>query len=185
MRKHWIALLSMLGLAGSAVAADAQVIKGSQPEPTTQKNPATKNTTKQGVLIGLDQPGAQKNAQQKLQVNQQKLRQQNQAAGTAGLTKAQANTGTCKQSTGVNNANKLTPPPPGQNNQQLTKGNQQLTKGNQQVTKGNNLQITKGNQQVTKGSNQAITKGNQQLTKGNQALTKANNQAITKANVPK
>src|SRR5258708_3223962 len=142
----------MLGLAGSGLPVQSQVLKGS--DQSKIKGSKTAGNTK------VVPQGAEKtNGQSKLQLKQQTLRQQ--------------------KGTGANGA--LTPPPPGQagNNQQLTKGNQQITKGNQQITKGNSQQVTKGNQQITKGNNQQITKGNnQQLTKGNQQLTKA---GLTKA----
>ena len=157
MKKHWVALLSMLGLAGSGLPVQSQVLKGS--DQSKIKGSKTAGNTK------VVPQGAEKtNGQSKLQLKQQTLRQQ--------------------KGTGANGA--LTPPPPGQagNNQQLTKGNQQITKGNQQITKGNSQQVTKGNQQITKGNSQQITKGNnQQITKGNnQQITKGNNQQLTKGN---
>ncbi len=164
MPKHLAALLSILGLAGSATpAAEAQVLKGSKPVSKTAdstvkldkakqerdaaalqaqekpwKNSAESAKTKsdaaikmhkgdkQGVLIGLDQPGAQKN---KLDLKQRNLRNATPQTGS----------------------------------QALTKGNAQVTKGNAQITKGD-AQITKGNVQVTKGNAQ-VTKGNVQITK--------------------
>jgi hypothetical protein len=187
MRKHWIAMLSLLGIGASSSSANAQVIKGSQPNPGTTSD-STKKTISQGTKAATNE--------QKLQVKQQALRQQNKTTVNGGK---QADTMTpsayCKgkQQTTTAKANgQLTPPPPGQNNQitkggnqQITKGNQQLTKGNQQVTKGGNQQITKGNNlQITKGNNQVTKGGNQQITKGNQQVTKGNNQQVTKA-IPK
>jgi hypothetical protein len=206
MRKHWVALLSMLGLAGGGMRMESQVLKGSKPSTATESKVKSAKTAGQA-------PAANNG---KLQVKQQTLRQQNPSGVAAKSGQPQKavgqNTGTCRYSEGCqtqnkqltkgnqqitkgnqqitkgNNANKqLTPPPPGQagarSNQQLTKGNQQLTKGNQQITKGNQA-ITKGNnQQITKG-NQQITKGNQQITKGNQQITKGNT-AVTKAAAPK
>jgi hypothetical protein len=167
MRKHWVALLSLLGLAGSTVPVDAQVLKGDQAKPATK--PAAKPAS--------TKPANAATTNQKLQVKQQPLRQQNQAAGAAGQTKAGQNTGTCVQK----NKAALTPPPPGQ-----------ATRNNA-ITKGNNTQLTKGNQGKAAltppppgqaNRNNAITKGNNntQLTKANNTqLTKANNTAVTKA----
>src|SRR5258708_16729483 len=153
----------MLGLAGSGLPVQSQVLKGS--DQSKIKGSKTAGNTK------VVPQGAEKtNGQRKLQLKQQTLRQQ--------------------KGTGANGA--LTPPPPGQagNNQQLTKGNQQITKGNQQITKGNSQQVTKGNQQITKANSQQVTKGNQQntknnnhqVTKGNQQNTTSNTQHNTKRN---
>jgi hypothetical protein len=171
MRKNWVALLSLLGLASSTVPADAQILKGDVAKVKPAAKPAVTKPTNAN-------PARAAGNSQKLQVKQQTLRQQNQAAGAAGQTKAAVNTGTCAQKGKA----ALTPPPPGQaaRNSQLTKGNAQLTKGNNsQLTKANNAQLTKANRQLTKGNN-ALTKGNNALTKGNNALTKGNN-ALTKA----
>lgn len=196
MRKHWVALLSMLGLAGGGMRMESQVLKGSKPPAATSK-PNTAKTAGQA-------PAANNG---KLQVKQQTLRQQNQSGVAAKSGQPQKavgqNTGTCRYSEGCQTQNKqLT-----KGNQQITKGNQQITKGNQQITKGNNAnkqltppppgqarsnqQLTKGNQQLTKGNqqitkgNQQITKGNQQITKGNQQITKGNQQVTKGAAVPK
>jgi hypothetical protein len=157
MRQQWVALLSMLGLAGSGMPAGAQVLKGSVPPGKTTQNKQVK------TAVGNN---AAPNPNGKLTLNQQNLRKQNQGSMNGGK---QADTMT--PSAYCNAVTK--------GNQQITKGNQQITKGNQAVTKGNQA-ITKGNQAVTKG-NQAITKGNQAVTKGNQAITKGN-QAVTKGN---
>src|SRR5258708_12428688 len=136
----------MLGLAGSGLPVQSQVLKGS--DQSKIKGSKTAGNTK------VVPQGAEKtNGQSKLQLKQQTLRQQ--------------------KGTGANGA--LTPPPPGQagNNQQLTKGNQQITKGNsqqitkgnQQITKGNDQQITKGNQQITNANTQQLTKATHQITK--------------------
>jgi uncharacterized phage infection (PIP) family protein YhgE len=173
----------MLGLAGSAMQVQGQVLKGSKPPATNEK------ITKSNAAAKTADSG-------KLTVKQETLRQQNLNGNAAkkapGAKAVGQNTGTCRYSEGCNN--QLT-----KGNQQITKGNQQITKGNQQITKGNqqitkgNQQITKGNQQITKGNqqltppppgqvgNQQLTKGNQQITKGNQQITKGNQQ-ITKGN---
>jgi hypothetical protein len=170
MQKQWLAVLSMLGLAGSAARVQPQVLKGSTPP---VKPHATKTTnqvkTNQSIVSPRDPA-----TNGKLQVNQQTLRQQNQGAATGA--------GKYANTTGKT----LTPSTRGQSGTSVVKGgnNQQVTKGNnQQVTKGNNQQVTKGNnQQVTKGNNQQVTKGNQQVTKGNNAVTKNNYTAVTKSN---
>jgi hypothetical protein len=170
MPKHLAALLSILGLAGSAApAAKAQVLKGTQPASKTAESTVKLDKAKreghaaaqdapikegknaaeagkvrsdaavkmrkgenQGVLIGLDQPGAQKN---KLDLKQSNLRKATPRASTS----KSAN----QDPTTIGTAH-------------MTKGNAQVTRGNQQITKGNQ-QITKGNQQITKG-NQPIAK---------------------------
>src|SRR5258708_2953422 len=146
----------MLGLAGSGLPVQSQVLKGS--DQSKIKGSKTAGNTKV-----VPQGPEKTNGQNKLQLKQETLRQQ-KGTGAQG---------------------DLTPPPPGKagNNQQVTKGNQQITKGNQQNTKGSSQQVTKGNQQITKGNSQQVTKGNQQITKGNsQQITKGNNQQITKGN---
>jgi membrane-associated HD superfamily phosphohydrolase len=199
MRKHWVALLSLLGLAASTVPADAQILKG---DVAKLKKRDVKSTA---VKPAARQTNAATN-KQKLQVKQQTLRQQNQRAGAAGQTKAAVNTGTCAQKGKAAltppppGKAALTPPPPGKaaltppppgmaRNKQLTKGNHaQLTKANKsQLTKANNAQLTKANnRQLTKANNAQLTKANNaQLTKANnKQLTKANNSQLTKA-VPK
>ena len=166
MRKQWVALLSMLGLAGASIPGQAQVLKGSKSPAQTK----AKVDTSAGQAA-TNNAGAQSNSNLKLK--QQTLRQQNQPGKTTGP---------------------LTPPPPGQaaNKTQLTKGNTAVTKGNTAITKGNgNTAVTKGspnNTAITKGSpnNTAITKGggNTAITKGNgnAAITKSNNTQITKGN---
>lgn len=171
MRKNWVALLSLLGLAASAVPADAQILKGdaAKLKKRTVKSTATKQAARSASAV---------TSKQKLHVKQQTLRRQNQRAGAAGQTKAAVNTGTCAQKGKA----ALTPPPPGM------AGNKQLTKGNHaQLTKANNAQLTKANnRQLTKANNAQLTKANNaQLTKANnKQLTKANNSQLTKA-VPK
>jgi hypothetical protein len=160
MRKHWVAMLSMIGLAGSVVRVQSQVLKGSTNpnKPVTNENLKSTKGSKAVQKTGNSS---------KLNLNQQTLRQQNQGGVNADKQKGRTISAACPDA-----------------NNQLTKGranNQAITKGNQTVTKGNQA-VTKGNQQITKGSgNQAITKGNQQITKGNQAITKGNQQ-ITKGN---
>lgn len=162
MRKQWVALLSMLGVTGSGIPVQSQVLKGS----TTQKT--SQNTQ---VKTGNGSSVAQKtNGSSKLNLNQQTLRQQNQG-GMSGGKKADPLTPSAYcNANKAGGANRLTPPPPA--------GNQQATKGNNAVTKGGS------NQAVTKGGNQAITKGNNAVTKGssNQAITKGRSNAITKGN---
>jgi hypothetical protein len=211
MRKQWVALLSVLGLTGSVMRSESQVLKGSKPDTqaatneTVKKNPAVQNP--------------------KLDLKQQTLRQQNPAGVANKAPGAKAvgqNTGTCRYSEGCNNqvtkgnkldlkqqtlrqqnpgagkqADPLTPSAycnknqTAANNQQLTKGakaNNQLTPPppgvNTSVTRRDNQQITKGNNAITKGNN-AVTKGSNQLTPpppgANNAITKGNN-AITKGN---
>src|SRR5579864_1111303 len=157
MHKQWLAMLSVLGLAGSAGRIQGQVLKGSVPAKGKTSTSKTNITSPRDAATGS-----------KLQVNQQTLRNQNQGSiksqtgntGTCGATKADA-----AHLTGVK----------GGANTQLTKAN-----ANNQITKGNaNNAITKGN------ANNALTKGNanNQLTKGssNAQLTKANNSQLTKA----
>jgi hypothetical protein len=155
MRKQWMAMLSVLGLAGPAV--QSQVVNGA-----TNGNSQTTNSNKvsKSSIVSPRDP----QSGQKLRVKQQTLRQQGGASNGQKLGQTQAQspstacTGTSVQAKGNN---QLTPPPPGGSNQAVTKGNNQVTKGNNQVTKGNN-QVTKGNNQVTKGNNQ-VTKGNNQI----------------------
>lgn len=175
MRKHWVALLSLLGLAGSTLPADAQIFMGkvAKVRQRAARSTATQHAARQAKAV---------TSGQKLHVKQQTLRQQNRAAGAAGQTKAAVNTGTCAQKGKA----ALTPPPPGKaaRNSQLTKGNAQLTKANHaQLTKANNNQLTKANNsQLTKANNAQLTKANRQLTKANNSqLTKANNSQLTKA----
>ena len=214
MRQQWVALLSVLGLTGSGVRVQSQVLKGSSQAPTKQNPNSTKLGLKQETLRqqnagsatnGQHTPpppgkavkappqsaGLQNNAitkgNSKLNVKQETLRQQN--TGTANPGKNTLPNKAVGQNTGTCRYSEGCQTANNQaltkNNHALTKGNQAITKGNQAITKGNQG-ITKGNQAITKGNNQAITKGNQALTKGNQALTK-NNQAITKGSqaVPK
>ena len=148
MRKHWVAMLSMLGLAGSVAPVQSQVLKGSTSQGKTEHNTAK--------TVNGNNTGQKAGSSSKLGLSQQTLRQQNQGNTSVQLTKGSANT-------------QLTPPPPGQ---QITKDNAQITKGNAQITKGN-AQITKGNAQMLTKGNAQITKGNQAITKGNQAVTKA------------
>jgi hypothetical protein len=174
MHKNWAAMLSMIGLAGSAVRVQSQVVNGSanaNPGTTTEQG---KNNQKVSTAQKTDKAG-------KLSVNQQTLRQQNQVSNGGKTADTMTPSAYCNKG----------------NNQQVTKGgNQQVTKGNQQVTKGSpnaqvtkgsaHNQITKGNQQVTKGSaNAQVTKGsaNAQVTKGsaNTQVTKGTaNRQVTK-----
>ena len=158
MRKHWVALLSVLGLVTVAVPVESQVVKGKTA--TTQKSTAGGNS--------------------KLKVQQETLRNQSQGgSGQSNLTKGNNNAAVTKGSNYQVTKG---------SNYQVTKGNgnNQITKGsNYQVTKGSsNYQVTKGssNYQVTKGSStHQVTKGSSALTKGNSALTKGNSAAVTKA----
>ncbi|HWZ45815.1 MAG TPA: hypothetical protein VNW97_20240 [Candidatus Saccharimonadales bacterium] len=115
MRKHLAALLSIFGLAGSAVPGGAQVLKGSKPPVTNENSKTTQKV----------QPGGQNKG---LKLKQQTVRKQENDA-TKGQTKAAAPAQklTLKQEN-LRNAT-------GKNAGQLTKGNQQITKGNQQITK--------------------------------------------------
>ena len=184
MHKQWLAMLSVLGLAGSAGRIQGQVLKGSVPAKGKTSTSKTNITSPRDAATGS-----------KLQVNQQTLRNQNQGSiksqtgntGTCGATKADAahltgvKGGANTQLTKANANNQITK---GNANNAITKGN-----ANNAITKGNaNNAITKGNANnaVTKGNaNNALTKGNanNQLTKGssNAQLTKANNSQLTKA----
>lgn len=159
MRKQWVALLSMVGLTGSGIPVQSQVLKGSTTQKTSQKT-----QVKTGNGSGVVQ---KTNGSSKLNLNQQTLRQQNQG-GMSGGKKADPLTPSAYcNANKAGGANPLTPPPPA--------GNQQVTKGNNAATKGGNYAITKGNNAVTKGSsNQAITKGRSNaITKGNAVQTTA------------
>jgi hypothetical protein len=166
MRKQWMAMLSVLGLAGPAV--QSQVVNG-----TTNGNSQTTNSNKvdKSSIVSPRDP----QSGQKLKVNQKTLRQQGGTSNGQKLGQTQTQPASAACTTQVKGNNQLTPPPPGGNNQAVTKGNNQVTKGNNQVTKGNN-QVTKGNNQVTKGNNQ-VTKGNNQVTKGSNQI---NNNAVPK-----
>jgi hypothetical protein len=157
MHKNWAAMLSMIGLAGSAVRVQSQAVNGSanaSPGVTTEQG---KNNQKTSAAGKTDTSG-------KLSVNQQTLRQQNQGNKSNGGKQADTMTPSAYCNKGNNGK---------ANNQQVTKG------GNQQVTKGSpNAQVTKGspNAQVTKGSRNAqVTKGtaNTQVTKGSAVQTTA------------
>ena len=212
MRQQWVALLSVLGLTGSGVRVQSQVLKGST-QPTTKQKPADPKLGLKQETLRQQNTGSATNAQLTPPPPGQSAKTPPPSAGaqnnalTKGNSKLNVKQETLRQqNTGSVNPAKNTPNKAvGQNtgtcrysegcqtahNQALTKGNQALTKGNQPLTKGNqaitkdNQAITKGNQALTKG-NQAITKDNQAITKGNQAITK-NNQAITKGSqaVPK
>ncbi|MBZ5523593.1 MAG: hypothetical protein LAP21_15270 [Acidobacteriia bacterium] len=200
MRKQWVALLSMLGLAGPITPVRSQVLKGSANQTKAVHNQQVKTTNGSNAV-------QKTGGSSKLNLNQQTLRQQNKSSINGGK---QADTMTpsayCNANRGRtdnfvikgNAKNQLTPPPPGSvGNQQITKGspNNAITKGspNNAITKGSaNQQITKGspNNAITKGSpNNAITKGsaNQQLTKGrtNNAITKGTAVQTTAAAGPK
>ena len=168
MRKQWVALLSMLGLTGSGIPLQSQVLKGSTTQRTSQN--AQVKTANDGSGVAKKTPG-------KLDLNQQTLRQQNQGSMSGGKKADPLTPSAYCNANKAGSAKQLTPPPPG-GNQQITRGNNAVTKGgsNQAVTKGGNHAITKGNNAITKGgSNQAITKGG-----SNQALTKGRNNAVTK-----
>ncbi len=173
MRKQWVALLSMLGLAGSAMPVRSQVVNGS----TSQ----SKIEHKQVKAVNGSNTAQKTGGSSKLKLNQQTLRQQNNGGKQNDPLTPSAY---CNAANKGNANNQLTPPPPGGGKQQITKGtsNNAITKGNgnNAVTKGSgNNAITKGsgNNAVTKGSgNNAVTKGN-----GNNAVTKGSlNNAITK-----
>jgi hypothetical protein len=172
MRKQWVALLSMLGLAGSGMPVRSQVVKGSAGQGKAVHNPQAKAVNGNAAI-------QRTNGSSKLNLNQQTLRQQNQ--GLKGGKQADTMTPSAYCKGRANN--QLTPPPPGGANKAVTKGgsNQAVTKGgsNQAVTKGGSNQfVTKGgsNQAVTKGgSNPFVTKGgsNRQVTKGSAVQTTA------------
>src|SRR6476469_6760235 len=90
MRRHWVALLSMLGLAGASVPGQPQVLKG---KPNTETKAKVDPSTGKASV----QAGGPANSNLKLQ--QQTLRQQNPPGKTTGP---------------------LTPPPPGQTDHALT-----------------------------------------------------------------
>jgi hypothetical protein len=186
MHKQWLAMLSVIGLAGSGARVQGQVLKGStNPAKGSQ---ATKNTNQVKTSNSANSG--------KLSVNQQTLRQQNQggAAGSQNYppTTVGGKNAVTKGNASVANNAALTK---GNGNAALTKAktdaaitkggtNNQLTKAktdvksNAALTKGTNSQLTKGaNSQFTKASNSQLTKGaNSQLTKGaNNQLTKATN----------
>jgi hypothetical protein len=171
MHKNWAAMLSMIGLAGSAVRVQSQVVKGSTNPSQGVTNEQGKNNQKVSTAQKTDKSG-------KLSVNQQTLRQQNQVSNGGKTADTLTPSAYCnKANKGVGKANNQQVTKGG--NQQVTKGNQQVTKGspNAQVTKGSaHNQITKGNQQVTKGNaNTQVTKGtaNRQVTKGSAVQTTA------------
>jgi hypothetical protein len=119
MHKHWLALLSIAGLAGSTVPVEAQAVKDGKvkAESKTDKSKAKFNAT------------GKKGSGGKLTVKQQTVRQQNQAAPPA------FETWYGKKNAQITKGDKA----------QLTKGNNpQLTKGNNpQLTKGKDAQLTK------------------------------------------
>ncbi|HLY92034.1 MAG TPA: hypothetical protein VKQ89_02140 [Candidatus Angelobacter sp.] len=135
MRKQWVALLSMLGLAISAMPAQSQVLKGSDNQ-TGVNGKRGQNTA---------------DSSNKLQLKQRALKQQNQPGGAGGqngaLTKADANRAALTK--GANNNGALTK---GAGNNALTKG------GNNSLTKGANNSLTKASnaKSLTKAS---LTKG--------------------------
>ena len=49
MRKHWVTLLSMLGLAGASIPGQAQVLKGSKPATETKAKVAPSNAAGQAA----------------------------------------------------------------------------------------------------------------------------------------
>ena len=166
MQKQWLAMLSVLGLAGSAVRVQSQVPKGPNPIKGSQKTTNTKPVKNNQSIVSPRDPATGS----KLQVNQQTLRQQNQGGAAGGKNAIP------KPYTGGVKANndRLTK---GQNDAALTTkagGSNSLTKAK------NNAALTKGtaNNQLTKAKNNAA------LTKAsaNNQLTKAkNNTALTKA----
>jgi hypothetical protein len=159
MRKQWVAMLSLLGLAGPAVRLQSQVLKGSSQAATNENN---RTATNKSVKTGQTAQKTTGNAG-KLNVNQQTLRQQNQASGTGGkqadpLTPSAYCNGR-KQGTANN---QLTPPPPGA--------------ANQSVTKTNNVAVTKtgrnGQTAVTKTGRDGQTAVTKTGRDGQTAVTK-------------
>ena len=198
MRKQWMAMLSVLGIAGPAARPQ---------QPTATPAPqATKNSNSQGILVSSDK--AKKGAGQagpggKLQVNQQTLRQQ---GGGQALNGTGTQTATCKanqftggkaQAVGQPGAGTKVQTTATGNNQALTKANVVKgtdvagggaggTKNSQALTKGNAVKgtdVAGGNGGGTKNT-QALTKGNAvrgtDVAGGNAGGTK-NSQALTKA----
>jgi hypothetical protein len=169
MRKQWVALLSMLGLANAAMPVRSQVLKGSSQSKTAHNN-------KVKAVNGSN--AVQKTGgSSKLNLEQQTLRQQNNGVGGGKQADTMTPSAYCnKGNTGKAN-NQLTPPPPGGN--AVTKGsnNQKVTKTppNYAVTKGSANAVTKGSANaVTKGSANAVTKGSAN------AVTKGSANAVTK-----
>jgi hypothetical protein len=111
MRKHWVGLLSMLGLAGSSMPAVSQVLKGSSAaaeskiklqKSQVEKSAATQASQDKWKKGSSEVGSVQSNASQKqLQLKQETLRTQQTAQGEknaltkakddAALTKASAN----------------------------------------------------------------------------------------------
>ena len=106
MHKHWVALLSIAGLAGSTVPAGSQPLDDTK---TTTENKTDKSATKTNAAGKV----GKKNSSGKLAVKQQTVRQQNQPSAPGKQTIGPGN----KRITKGNKA-------------QITKGN------NAQVTKG-------------------------------------------------
>lgn len=116
MRKHWVGLLSMLGLAGSVMPAVSQVLKGATPAKNVADQSKTKLKKSRSEKTASAQArhdkwkkgaaettSAQSNAAKKqLQLHQETLRTQEQqnvkgdknALTKAGLTKAALTKGT-------------------------------------------------------------------------------------------
>jgi hypothetical protein len=165
MHKNWAAMLSMIGLAGSAVRVQSQAVNGSANGNQGVTNAQGKTNQKVSAAGKTANSG-------KLSLNQQTLRQQNQGSTTTGKgnttlspsTRVNGQSGTSVQRNAVTKGN---------NNAAVTKGSP-----NKQVTKGSpNAQVTKGspNYQVTKGS------PNAQVTKGAQTQGPKNNAVATTA----
>src|SRR5438045_7788087 len=130
MRKQWVAMLSMLGLAGSVVRVQSQVLKGSTTEKQAVTNEKNRGVTNENIKGS------------KLNLNQQTLRQQNQGGNANG-----ALTPPPPGQTGARNY-----PPTGGNNA-VTKGN-----ANNAVTKGNGNKLNL-NQQTLRQQNQGAVNG--------------------------
>lgn len=81
MHKHWVALLSIAGLAGSTVPVESQVLKGSDVKTESESSGKSKGKT------NASGKAAKKKGSGKLGVKQQTVRQQNQPAGNTELTK--------------------------------------------------------------------------------------------------
>ena len=145
MRKQWVALLSMLGLAGAGMPVRSQVLKGSTSQGKAVHNP-------QGKAVNGNAAAQKTGGSSKLNLNQQTLRQQNQGLKGGKQADTMTPSAYCKTANKGSANNQLTPPPPGQAgargsaNRAITKGgsNQAITKGgsNRQLTKGSAVQTT-------------------------------------------
>jgi hypothetical protein len=185
MRKQWVAMLSMLGLAGPAV--QSQVVKGATNEKSqTAPNNAKSKVQKSQIVSPRDPQSGQTG---KLKLKQQNLRRQGvvNSSNPAGTTtcNAQTQTATCNAHTQANK-NQLNASPSPTGNNQLTKGKvqgqtgQAGTKVQTTATGGSVQTVGTGNNQLTKAKvqGQTVTGGNNQLTKANN--NQINNNAVAK-----